>query len=49
MGPVGYLPDHRRRSTPVRGGFVPGNIAPRAVSAVMAPRLCDDFACRTAV
>lgn len=46
QGPCGYLPDYKRRSTPVRGGYVPANNAPRAVSAVMAPRLCDDFACR---
>jgi hypothetical protein len=46
MGPIGYLPDYRRPSTTLRGGFVPSHIAPRAVSAVMVPRLCDDFACR---
>lgn len=48
QGPRGYLPDYHRRSTPVRGGYVPANIAPRAVSAVFNPRLCDDFACRNA-
>lgn len=49
QGPCGYLPDHRRRSTPVRGGYVPANMAPRAVSAVMVPRLCDESSCRTAL
>jgi len=48
-GPCHYLPDYRRRYTPVRGGYVPANIAPRAVSAVMAPRLCDSSGCRTAL
>lgn len=46
-GPCHYRPDHKRRWTPVRGGYVPANNAPRAVSAVMAPRLCDGTACRT--
>lgn len=48
-GPCHYLPDHKRRWTPVRGGYVPANNAPRAVSAVLAPRLCDGSACRTAL
>jgi len=46
MGPRSYLPDYHRRSTPVRGGLVPANMAPRAVSAVGAPRLCDQSICR---
>lgn len=47
MGPRSYLPDYRRRSTPVRGGYVPANIAPRAVSAVGVARFCDESMCHT--
>ena len=47
MGQRSYLPDFHRRSTPVRGGILPANIAPRQVSATYAPRLCDEFACRS--
>lgn len=47
-GPKHYLPDHRRRLVPLRGGYVP-QFAPRAVSAVYAPKLCDDATCRSAL